>query len=212
MAAFELSRDAVMELGARVGARGARDAFRARLGEALLDPEGAAGAAAAAAAGLDYLPRDGQAAIARAVANAVGVVEVHKGAVAEARGLAQAIVSEMREASKALGELGEWAVLAAEVRAGLRSRGGEPVESPPKGADARFRQALEGFEAMIGVHARAQTIDKLAAALAKLVAIERQAWGIADEAGDGRPKDAVPLEERLRQYAQAGGIGVGAAS
>lgn len=65
---------------------------------------------------------------------------------------------------------------------------------------------LDESENELTLPQRAAAADKLVNALQKAVMMERQAFQIADEAGDGKAGDHIPLEERLKRYVQHGGL------
>lgn len=205
---WQLALTDVLKLGDRYGARAVREEYRLRLATGLLDPEAALGAAAGGEQSV--LPRDRSAAVDRAVGRAVEVVGAHKVAISGARQLTEALVAELSVTTVGQAEMSEWCTIAAEVRAGLRDRvtGAEREAREGKAGDAQqatFARALAMFEQLISLPSRADSINKMAGALAKLVVLERQAYQIADDPG-GNPAEHVPLEERLRRYAESGSI------
>lgn len=203
---WRVDRRELLVAAARWGARAVREEYRARLASGLVDPEGAMGAAHAAA-GVDRLPRDSSAAVDRAVARAVEVVREHRGDIGEVRALTQALVRELAAATIDPEELSAWCAIAAEVRVGLRSRsdGAETGAKLTPALAGRFQGVLATFERLVSLPSRAVSVEKLTSALARCVALERQAFQIAD--GDAKTDaDHVPLEERLRRYVESGGI------
>lgn len=63
----------------------------------------------------------------------------------------------------------------------------------------------DAYHKAISLPGRIDGVKKLAEVLKTMVALERQAFGIRDD-DDGKPKDHVPLEDRLKKYAQDAAI------
>ena len=63
----------------------------------------------------------------------------------------------------------------------------------------------DAYHKAISLPGRIDGVKKLAEVLKTMVALERQAFGIRDD-DDGKPKDHIPLEDRLKKYAQDAAI------
>lgn len=201
---WRVRREDLLKHAEKWGARGVRELYRSRLSEGLVDPEGALGRAQAGTHGVQMIPRDKSSAIDRAVVIAVEVVREHKADVRDAREQVQALLTALSGAVMTSDEVREWCEIAAEVAAGVRSRDSGEQMTGARGWETRFSRALALFQKLTSLSTNAQIINSLTNALATTVKLERQAFGIIDD--DSGADKGVSIEDRLREYAKAGGV------
>lgn len=126
-------------------------------------------------------PEDDEAAIEAAAQRVVALVREHRKDLRGMRQMAQRLLDELSTTTSQLGELEQMIV---EETSGDRTT-----------------QRRTSMLRAISLPSRASTLQALSIAMSKLVILERQAFNVDDEKGNGRRTD-VPLEDRLKAYAR----------
>lgn len=150
-----------------------------------------------------------EAAIEVAATRAVGLILEHQSQLGGARAIIVNLFNELAALSIAPEALQVFAEIAGGIKAGLIDPGTllpVEIEDPKKRerAEERARVAIRTFSDLCSLNGRAQTMQRLADAVAKTIGLEREAHGIVGGEGDGmRPKEE-PIERRLARYREQG--------